>query len=108
MHNSNNAVQIALQRTNVLAPLTPRSRASLDEGAWSQLRRSCPARQGDHEIDVKVAKRLLADPVLYSQAVHAISATPHLATAPLAAATAPAEPALTGAGSPLSSDPRHP
>ena len=38
-----------------------------------QLRRSCPARQGDHEIDVKVAKRLLADPVLYSQAVHAIA-----------------------------------
>jgi carboxyl-terminal processing protease len=102
------AVQVALQRTNVLAPLTPRSRSSLDENAWSQLRRSCPARQGDHEIDLKVAKRLLADPVLYSQAVHAISTTSYLATAPVAAATAPAEPVLTGAGSPLFSDPRHP
>ncbi len=104
-----NSIQVALQRTNVSAPLTPRSRASLDENAWSQLRRSCPARQGDHEIDVKVAKRLLSDPVLYSQAVHAISATPHVATAPpLAAATTPAEPGLTGAGGSLFSDPRRP
>ncbi len=106
--DDDNAVQVALQRTNVLAPLTPRSRASLDEAAWSQLRRSCPARQGDHEIDVKVAKRLLADPALYSQAVHAITATPHVAAAPIAAAAAPVEPALTGAGGSLFSDPRHP
>ncbi len=107
--DDDNSIQVALQRTNVSAPLTPRSRASLDENAWSQLRRSCPARQGDHEIDVKVAKRLLSDPVLYSQAVHAISATPHVATAPpLAAATPAAEPALTGAGGSLFSDPRRP
>jgi carboxyl-terminal processing protease len=107
--DDDNAVQVALQRTNVAAPLTPRSRASLDESAWSQLRRSCPARQGDHEIDVKVAKRLLTDPALYSQAVvHAISATPYVASAPLAAAAAPTEPALTGAGGSLFSDPRHP
>ena len=106
--DDDNSVQIALQRTNTLSPLTPRPRASLDEKAWAQLRRSCPARQGDHEIDVKVAKRLLADPVLYSQAVHAISATPNLANAPLAAATAPVEPALTGAGGSLFSEPSHP
>ena len=106
--DDDNAVQVALQRTNVVLPLTPRSRASLDESAWSQLRRSCPARQGDHEIDVKVAKRLLADPALYGQAVHAISATPYVASAPLAAAAGPAEPALTGAGGSLFSDPRHP
>lgn len=105
--DDDNSVQIALQRTNVLA-LTLRSRASLDESAWSQLRRSCPARQGDHEIDVKVAKRLLADPVLYGQAMHAISATPHLAAAPPAATAAPTEPVLTGAGSSLFSDPRRP
>jgi carboxyl-terminal processing protease len=106
--DDDNSVQIALQRTNNLAPLTPRSRASLDESAWSQLRRSCPARQGDHEIDVKVAKRLLADSALYSQAVHALSPTPYLATVPLASAAAPVDPVLTGAGSPLSSDPRRP
>jgi len=72
------------------------------------LRRSCPARQGDHEIDVKVAKRLLADPALYSQAMHAIAATPYVAAFPIAAATTPAEPALTGTGGSLFSDPRHP
>jgi carboxyl-terminal processing protease len=103
------SVQVALQRTNASAPLAPRSRASLDEDAWSQLRRACPARQGDHEIDVKVAKRLLSDPVLYSQAVQTISATPHVASAPpLDTATAPTEPDLTGAGGSLFSDPRRP
>jgi carboxyl-terminal processing protease len=107
--DDDNSVQVALQRTNSSASLTPRSRASLDENAWSQLRRACPARQGDREIDVKVAKRLLSDPALYSQAVHAISATPHVASAPpLDTATAPAEPALTGAGGSLFSDPRRP
>ncbi len=106
--DDDNAVQIALQRTNVGAQLMQRSRASLDESAWSQLRHACPARQGDHEIDVKVAKRLLADPALYSQAVHAIAATPYVASAPLAAAAAPAEPALTGAGGSLFSNPSHP
>ena len=106
--DDDNAVQVALQRSNVAASPTLRSRASLDDSAWSQLRRSCPARQGDHEIDIKVAKRLLADPALYRQAVHAISATPYVASAPLAAAAAPAEPALTGSGGSLFSDPRHP
>jgi carboxyl-terminal processing protease len=108
LEDDDNSVQIALQRTNILAPLTPRSRASLDESAWSQLRRSCPARQGDHEIDVKVAKRLLADPTLYTLAVHALSPAPHLAKVPLASAAAPVDPILTGGGGPLFSDPRHP
>ena len=55
------------------------------------VRRSCPARPGDHAIDVKIAKRVLADPVLYSQAVHAIGANPSVAAVPvaLAPATAP-------------------
>ena len=106
--DDDNSVQIALQRAHALLPSAHRPRASLDDSAWSQLRRSCPVRQGDHEIDIKVAKRLLADPVLYNQAAHTISATPKLAAAPLAAATKPAEPALTGAGGSLFSDPRHP
>jgi len=106
--DDDNSVQIALERANAVVPSAHRPRASLDDGAWSQLRRSCPVRQGDHEIDVKVAKRLLADPVLYNQAAHTISATPILAAAPLAAATKPAEPALTGAGGSLFSDPRTP
>lgn len=110
--DDDHSVQIALQRVNAvpaLAPMTPRPRASLDESAWSQLRRTCPARQGDHEVDLKVAKRLLADPVLYSQAVHAIAAaTPSLAAVPVAAALAPTAPALTGDGGALSSGPRYP
>jgi len=106
--DDDNSVQIALQRTNAaVSPLT-RPRASLDESAWSQLRRLCPARQGDHEIDVKVAKRLLADPALFSQAVHALSATPKLAAAPIAPRVMPDDPALTGTGGSLLSGPRHP
>jgi carboxyl-terminal processing protease len=106
--DDDNSVQIALQRTNAaVSPLT-RPRASLDESAWSQLRRLCPARQGDHEIDVKVAKRLLADPTLFNQAVHAFSPTPKLAAAPLTPKMPPEEPVLTGTGGSLLSGPRHP
>jgi carboxyl-terminal processing protease len=106
--DDDNSVQVAMQRaaaSSAISPTTPRPRASLDEGAWSQLRRSCPARQGDHEIDVKVAKRLLADPVLYSQAVHAIIPSPNLASAPAASAATPVAPALTGPKGSLSSSP---
>jgi carboxyl-terminal processing protease len=106
-----NSVQVALQRAAVsspISPVTPRPRASLDEVAWSQLRRSCPARQGDYEIDLKVAKGLLADPLLYSRAVHAIAPSPNLASAPVAAAVAPAGPTLTGTAGSLSSSPRSP
>ena len=106
--DDDNSVQIALQRTNAVASPATRPRASLDEGAWSQLRRSCPARPGDHEIDIKVAKRLLADPTLFNQAAHVLSAAPKLAAAPPTATTAPVEPALTGSGGSLLSDPRHP
>jgi len=105
------SVQIAIQRATGSSPAQPNAtlaRASLDENAWSQLRRSCPARPGDHEIDVKVAKRLLADPVLYSQAVHAITPGPNLASAPAAGGANPVEPALTGASPALSSSPRNP
>jgi carboxyl-terminal processing protease len=108
--NDDRFVQIAIQRaaaSPAAAPAATRARASLDETAWSQLRRSCPARQGDHEIDVKVAKRLLADPVLYSQAVHAIGASPSVAAVPAAAAP-PTVPALTAARPALSSSPRNP
>ena len=102
--DDDNSVQIALQRaarSPATSSATPRPRAALDEPAWSQLRHSCPARQGDHLIDVKVAKRLLADPLLYSQAAHAITSSPSLAAAPVASADAPA--ALTGDGRALSS-----
>jgi carboxyl-terminal processing protease len=105
------SVQTAIQRTVVTSGAASdavRTRASLDEDAWSHLRRSCPARQGDHEIDVRVAKRLLADPVLYSQAVQAIMPGQNLAAAPSAAPVTSIEPALTATSPALSSSPRSP
>jgi carboxyl-terminal processing protease len=101
------SVQVALQRAAAAPGTRPeaaRARASLDESAWSQLRHSCPARQGDHDIDLKVAKRILGDPVLYTQAVHAITPGQNLASAPTPGTP---EPALTGANPTLSSSPRN-
>jgi carboxyl-terminal processing protease len=88
------SLRIALERAGSvsLPPLTPRPRASLSEADWSQLRRSCPERLGDHAIDMIVAERLLADPGLFGQAVHVIARGPHLA----ATATAPELRGLTG------------
>lgn len=109
--DDDHSVQIAIERAAAASPTQPnatRVRASLDESAWSQLRRACPTRQGDHEIDLKVAKRLLADPVLYSQAVHAIGASPSVAAVPAAAALPVVESALTEGNPALSSSPRNP
>lgn len=100
------SLQIAIERMTASPILSAasRSRASLDETAWSRLRQSCPARPGDHAIDMRVAKRVLADPVLYSEAVHAIAPGPSVA----AAAAPVVEPTLTGPSPALSSDPRNP
>jgi carboxyl-terminal processing protease len=111
LEDSDSSVQIAIQRA-VSSPgstNTSQARANLDETGWSQLRRSCPARQGDHEIDVKVAKRLLADPILYSQAVRTLTPNTSVAAVPTAT-TEPvlAVPALTGPSRSLSSSPRNP
>jgi carboxyl-terminal processing protease len=107
LSDDDNSVQVALQRASGSAgPSTPpRRRAGLDEQAWSQLRHSCPPRQGDHQIDVNVAKRLLADPVLYSRATEGLTANPYLAAAPIASARATAEPGLTKDGGAISSGP---
>ena len=45
-------------------------RAGLDERAWSELRRSCPARQTSPAVDLKMAERVLANPSLYAAALH--------------------------------------
>jgi carboxyl-terminal processing protease len=92
------ALRIALERAGSvsLPPLTPRPRASLSEADWSQLRRSCPERLGDHAIDMTVAERLLADPDLFSQAVHVIAPIAKLAAGGSGAASAAARPDLTG------------
>ena len=104
------SLQIAIQRaaSSASSPTIQQPRASLDETGWAQLRHSCPARQGDHQIDLKVAKRLLADPVLYAQAAHAVTPGPNLAAVPVAAASPAIGPALTGASPALSSGSRNP
>jgi hypothetical protein len=77
------AVEVALQRAAAGAPspLAPRPRASLSEADWTQLRRSCPERLDNPRIDLVVAQRLLADPDLFSQAVHSIAQPARLAVA---------------------------
>ena len=95
------SVQTALQRAGGLAS---RPRASLDEGGWARLRSSCPARLDKRPIDMAVAKRLLGDPTLYSEAVHMLTENPNLAAKPVAAA--PTGPVLTGAEGSLLSGPR--
>ena len=109
--NDDQSVQIALQRAgglSAVSPLSAEPRASLDESGWSQLRRSCPPRDGDRTIDLAVAKRLLDDPVLYRQAAHVIGATQKLAARPIGTAPVSAEPFLTGVDGSLSSGPHNP
>jgi len=73
--------------------LTFRPRAALDEPGWFALRKSCPPAHTHPAIDLKLAKRMLADPKLYSAALGALPATTRLAeNAP--AGVSP-EPALT-------------
>ncbi len=96
--NDPKSIEAALQRASEVAssaPVTFSPRASLDEGGWTALRRSCPPRPGDRAIDTAVAERLLADPVLYSQALHMIGALPSLAAKPVGTVPDASERALT-------------
>jgi carboxyl-terminal processing protease len=105
------AIETALQRAsgaaaeaaNLAAP-----RASLDDAGWAAMRRDCPPRAGDRLIDLVVAERLLADPALYAEAVHMISASPNLAAKPVGTAPAAAGAALTGGAGSLSSSEHYP
>jgi carboxyl-terminal processing protease len=46
-------------------------RADLDEAAWLELRKACPARSEDsRELEMRIAKRLLSDRALYARALH--------------------------------------
>jgi carboxyl-terminal processing protease len=70
------SLELGLRRATAPAP---RARATLDEAAWKALRSSCPPRAADNPADVKLALRLLADPALYQEAVHAIAPSSKLA-----------------------------
>ncbi len=93
------SLEIGLERVAAVPVAGPpaRPRAALDEGAWSELRRWCPARRTSPVIDLRLAERMLADPKLYTQALHALPLTTRLAE------SAPAEPALTDVNRALSS-----
>jgi hypothetical protein len=79
----------------------PRPRAALDERGWAALRQSCPPRRSRPAIDLVLAERLLANPHLYSEALHALPAPTRLAEG-----GGRSEPALTGGDRALSSDRR--
>jgi carboxyl-terminal processing protease len=59
-----------------------------DDAAVEALRAHCPAREGDEEIDMKVAEQLLEEPALYARALHGVADT-----------AATAAPPATGSGS---------
>ena len=60
--------------------LAARPRAALDDQGWTDLRKTCPTERVDRAADVKIAQRLLQDPVLYSRAL-AVTPTPLSRTA---------------------------
>ncbi|HEX3860444.1 MAG TPA: S41 family peptidase [Stellaceae bacterium] len=57
----------------------PRARASLDENGWAALRRSCPPSHASPPADLKLAERIIADPKLYADALHALPVATRLA-----------------------------
>jgi carboxyl-terminal processing protease len=60
------AVATALARSS---PTLYQARAGLDEAKWRHLREACPGQREDHDIDVAVAEKVLAEPALYSRAL---------------------------------------
>jgi carboxyl-terminal processing protease len=60
--------------------LAGRPRAALDEQGWTDLRKACPTERVDRNADLKIAQRLLQDPVLYSRAL-SVTPTPLSRTA---------------------------
>ncbi len=70
--------------------MTRRSDIAPDDVQGAEtLRANCPSRQGETEIDIEVAQRLLEDPVLFALAQGANSNTAQLAPDPTAAAAIP-------------------
>ncbi|HLJ65556.1 MAG TPA: hypothetical protein VKT70_15700, partial [Stellaceae bacterium] len=44
-------------------------RGSLDEEGWRRLRAECPPERTASDFDLRLARRYLSDPVLYSRAL---------------------------------------
>jgi carboxyl-terminal processing protease len=89
--DDDSAVVQAIRQGTAAAPAgsaAARPRPALDAAGWTELRRSCPAQLGDHQIELAVAKRLLTDGRLYVQALRPAPAAV-VARAPGGAAAAP-------------------
>jgi carboxyl-terminal processing protease len=99
LSDDDRSLDAALHRTT---DASSQPRASLNDPGWTALRQSCPARTESSPLDVKIAERVLADPVRYGEAVSAIHPLP--APPPHAGQALPA-PALTALGGSLSSKP---
>jgi len=72
------AVPAGLQRV-AAGGLTLRPRATLDEPAWAELRRTCPGHRTRPASDLALAKALFANPGYYAYALHALPGTGRLA-----------------------------
>jgi carboxyl-terminal processing protease len=105
LHDDDRSLEIGLQRVSAASVAGPQAhpRAALDEHAWSELHRSCPARRTSPSIDLKLAERVLADPTLYGEALQALPVATQLGEG--APADGRSEPALTGVNRALSSGP---
>jgi carboxyl-terminal processing protease len=53
--------------------LVSQPRATMDDQTWADLRKNCPAQVNERDFDVKVARRLLSDGKLYSEALTLLS-----------------------------------
>jgi carboxyl-terminal processing protease len=80
-------------------------RASLNDTAWSTLRKGCPAQPSSSPLDLKIAERVLSDPARYTAALGAIRSADMSGLAPSGPAP---DAALTARGGVLSSTPRTP
>jgi carboxyl-terminal processing protease len=98
------AAALRLAAADSAAVLPAAMRAGLDERSWSVLRGACPPRPDRPTADLKLAERILADPRLYAQALHAVPAARQIAQR--ASSGAGTEAALTGTGRALSSPSR--
>jgi carboxyl-terminal processing protease len=96
--DTDSSVDATLRRIADPPAEAARPRASLDDAAWSVLRKTCPTQQGSPALDLKIAERVLSDPSRYSAALGAIHPSGVSALAPQ---TPPA--ALTPVGGGLSS-----
>jgi carboxyl-terminal processing protease len=81
--NDSGVTQALARSGGGLAAALALPRIKLDDAGWEKLRALCPGQHEDHEVEVKAAEKLLADPVLYARA---LNLTPGVRARPLTTA----------------------